>query len=322
MRTKLTFDPSVDVALLFQKIKQLEDEDPLLMVTSDLQSKEITIGYMGAIQLEVLKMLILERFGFDVDFESPQVVYKETLIGETVYGCGHFEPLRHYAEVHVTLEPIEAGSGIVFESVCHAEDLPINYVSQVKHSVLDGHLAGVLTGSELTDVRVTLVTGRAHVEHTAQGDFYEATIRAVRHGLEQGSCVLLEPLYRVVIAVPNGLVGRIMMDLSGMHGTHLMAESKGEFSLISGTVPIACFGDYATTLASLSSGKGRLRLQSAGFAPCHNQEEVVARKGYQRERDVHFSSSSVFCAKGKGYTVPWQEAQAHMHCPLGEKYKR
>ena len=316
MRSRMTFDAGVDLPALFQAVKILEEEDPSLQVMSDLHTREITIGIMGAIQLEVLTTLMQERFGFSVRFQEPQVIYRETIVGENVYGCGHFEPLRHYAEVHVTLEAGERGSGVTFVNACHADDLAASYVSQVKHCVMDKAHRGVLAGGELTDVKVTLVTGRGHVQHTSTGDFHEATVRAIRHALLQARNILLEPLYQVTVTVPGSLVGRVMTDLTAMHGFDIMAGNKGELAVIRGKVPVAAFRDYGTTLASLSSGQARLRLQAAGYAPCHNQEEVVEALGYDGERDLAFPSSSVFCRHGKGYTVPWQEAPSLMHCPL------
>ncbi len=314
MRSKMTFEAGVDIAALFQKVRILEEEDPFLKVSSDMKSREITIGIMGEIQLEVLRTLIQERFGFSVEFEAPQVIYQETIADHIVYGCGHFEPLRHYAEVHVTLEAQETGRGVTFVNACHADDLAMNYVSQVKHCVLDKPHRGLLTGSELTDVRVTLVTGRGHGQHTSTGDFHQATVRAIRHALEQATSILLEPIYQVTITVPNSLVGRVMTDLTSMQGIGITAENKGEMAIIRGRVPVANFRDYATTLASLSSGQGRLRVQPGGYAPCHNQEAVIEAIGYEKERDVDFPSSSVFCQNGKGYTVSWQEALSNMHC--------
>ena len=314
MRSKMTFAPVVDLATLFQKVRMLEEEDPFLKVSSDLKSREITIGIMGEIQLEVLKTLIQERFGFAVAFEDPQIIYQETIADGYVYGCGHFEPLRHYAEVHVILEAQKRGSGVTFVNACHTDDLAINHVSQVKHCILEKAHRGLLTGSELTDVRITLVTGRGHVQHTSTGDFHEATVRAIRHALEQAQSILLEPLYQVTITVPSGLVGRVMTDITAMHGIDVLAENKGELAIITGRVPVANFKDYAATLASLSSGQGRLKLQTGGYTTCHNQDEVIEAIGYEKERDLNFQSSSVFCRNGKGYAVSWQEASLYMHC--------
>lgn len=320
LRSRMVFAPTIDVPGLFQAVRQLEDEDPMLMLTTDLESRQITVGILGAVQLEVLKALMEERFGYQVDFEAPQVIYQETLMTPWVYGCGHFEPLRHYAEVHLTLEPLPLGSGVVFVDACHPEDLAVQYITQVRRCVTEMVHRGLLTGSALTDVRVTLITGRGHLQHTATGDFAQATLRAMRHGQEQAQMQLLEPLYQVRIRVPNSFVGRVMTDLTSLYGQEVMAETKGEHALITGRVPVATFGDYAITLASLTGGQGRLRLQTGGYAPCHNQEAVVAASEYDKDRDVAFPSGSVFCSKGKGYTVPWQEALEHMHCPIGEKY--
>lgn len=313
LKSRMTFAPTVNPKDLFQKIKLLEEEDPFLNVILDEKSRAITLGIMGTIQLEVLKTIILERFGFEIDFEEPTVIYRET-ISSTAVGYGHFEPLRHYAEVHLLIEPGESGSGVTFFNNCPAEHLSLGNQTSIRNSLLDKVHRGVLTGSDLTDIKVTLLTGRGHLEHTASGDFREASIRALRQGLEQVENVLLEPLYHVAITVANQLVGRVMTDLVAMHGTNLMATSKGDVALVEGSVPVATFKDYAAELASLSSGHGRLRLKAAGYAPCHNPDSVIEKIDYNRERDVDYPSSSVFCAKGKGYIVPWDQAKEHMHC--------
>lgn len=313
LKSRMTFAPTVNPKDLFQKMRLLEEEDPFLNVTLDEKSRAITLGIMGTIQLEVLKTVILERFGFEIDFEAPRVIYRET-IASTATGYGHFEPLRHYAEVHLLIEPGEPGSGVTFFNNCPAEHLSLGNQSSIRNSLLDKVHRGVLTGSDLTDIKVTLLTGRGHLEHTASGDFREASIRALRQGLEQVENVLLEPLYHVAIKVENQLVGRVMTDLVAMHGTNLMATSKGDVALVEGLVPVATFKDYAAELASLSSGHGRLRLKAAGYAPCHNPDSVIEKIDYNRERDVDYPSSSVFCAKGKGYIVPWDQAKEHMHC--------
>lgn len=321
LRSRLVYSPQVDVSTLFKCMKQLNEEDPFLDVSLTANTQDITVGIMGAIQLEVLKSVLKTRFGFDVDFSSPDVIYRESIEDRTVYGCGHFEPLRHYAEVHLELAPGTLGSGITFNNGCHPEDLSDEYISQVRHKLLETRLAGILTGATLTDLEVTLVTGRAHKEHTSPGDFGQATIRALRHGLEQARAILLEPLYQLTITVPSALVGRVIADLTALSGVELEVVSGGDTAKIHGFVPVATFGDYPAQLASLSGGQGRMRLKAGGYRPCHNTKAVIEKIGYQKARDTDFPSSSIFCSKGKGFTVPWEDALSHMHCPVGIKYK-
>ena len=309
-RTKLVFDSDQKPMDVFLDMKTLEDEDPSLRVVYS-SKKEITLGMMGVIQLEVLEELIPKRFGYSVHFEDPQILYQET-IDSCVLGCGHFEPLRHYAEVILKLEPGKRGSGIVFHNTCATEALTIGQQNLIRHHIFERTHRGLLTGSALTDLEITLVTGRAHQKHTEGGDFREATIRALRHGLEQAKNVILEPVYEVFIRVPFTEVGRVMTDMMVMHGT-AEAKQDGEDAIITGRVPVYTFANYALKLTSATGGRGRARVKVAGFEPCHNPEVVIEEIGYDKVTDVEYPSSSIFCSKGKGYTVSWEKAKAAMH---------
>lgn len=298
---------------LLAYFQQLNVEDPSLQVVWDELSQEIHVHVMGKIQLEVLAQIVQERFKVEVSFGAPTIIYKET-IAEEVVGYGHFEPLRHYAEVHLKMVPNSPGSGVTFDSVCHVNDLAISYQNLVKQYVLEKEHHGLLTGAGLTDVHVTLLTGRADQEHTSGGDFREATHRAIRQGLEQAENILLEPFYRVKIKVHLNEMGRILSDIQQAHGQFDAPETVGEQTIITGTVPVATFMDYSTTFASITNGRGMLRLQFSGYRPCHNREEVIAQMAYDKDADPLYTSTSIFCTKGKGYSVPWDEAEAAMHC--------
>ncbi|WP_330637241.1 hypothetical protein [Acidaminobacter sp. JC074] len=309
--TKLSFDPSLNPKDVYRDMKILEDEDPSLMVDYS-SKKEITLGIMGTIQLEILEEVIPERFGYQVNFLDPQIIYKETISSEVI-GCGHFEPLKHYAEVILKIEPGQAGQGISFESTCSTDHLTVGNQNLVRHHIFEKAHRGILTGSELTDVKVTLITGRAHNKHTSGGDFREATIRALRQGLEQAENILLEPIYEANIRVPFTDMGKILTDITASHGT---AETfqDGDDVIIIARVPVYTFKDYNNRLLSITSGKGRMSLKVIGYEPCHNTDQVIEDISYDKVTDDEYPSGSIFCSKGKGYTVPWQEAKDHMHC--------
>lgn len=309
-RTKLDFDTSLSRKDVYLDMKVLEDEDPSLQIGYS-SNQEITLGIMGAIQLEILEELIPERFGYRVSFEEPQILYKETIAGE-VLGCGHFEPLRHYAEVILKIRPGKRGTGISFFNECSLDHLTVGNQNLIRHHIFERTHRGILTGSELTDLEITLVTGRAHNKHTEGGDFREATIRALRQGLEQAKNVLLEPMYEAVVRVPFTEVGRVMTDITVMHGT-AEAEQAGDDAIITAKVPVFTFRDYHSKLMGLSGGRGRIKTKVIGYETCHNQEEVIDQIGYDKITDTEYPSSSIFCAKGKGYTVPWMEAKGQMH---------
>jgi len=309
--TKLSFDVSLNPKDVYRDMKILEDEDPSLMVNYS-SKKEITLGIMGTIQLEILEEVILERFGYNIEFLDPQIIYKET-IGSEVIGCGHFEPLKHYSEVILKLEPNVLGQGIVFENKCSTDHLTVGNQNLVKHHIFEKAHRGILTGSEITDVKVTLMTGRAHNKHTSGGDFREATIRALRQGLEQAENILLEPMYEAIIRIPFTDMGKVLTDITTAHGTAETSQ-EGDDIIITAKVPVYTFKDYNNRLLSITSGKGRMRLRVIGYEPCHNTDEIIEAIAYDKVTDEEYPSGSIFCSKGKGYTIPWQEAKDHMHC--------
>lgn len=313
LKSKVVIPPTIHIKDALKYFQLLDIEDPSLNVLWEERIQEIHIHVMGAIQLEILKQLILERFHFEVDFEEPQILYKET-IDSTVIGYGHFEPLKHYAEVHLKIEPAGRNSGITFDNVCHANDLSIGNQNLVKHHLLEKAHNGLLTGSPLTDLKVTLLTGRADNMHTSGGDFREATIRALRQGLEKAKNLLLEPYYQFRIKVDLDQMGKVLSDIQIAHGSFDSPKTEGDKAVLTGTVPVATFVNYAAELASFTQGKGVLNLVFGGYERCHNEEEVIRRIAYDKEADPEYSSSSIFCAKGKGYTVPWERAEEEMHC--------
>lgn len=313
LTSTVLFDRSIHAKEVLQFFNRLDAEDPSLRVIWDEHFGEIHVHVMGTIQLEVLKQVVQERFGIDISFGTPKILYKET-VNTSVIGYGHFEPLRHYAEVHVKIEPGERNRGIIFENDCHANDLAVGHQNLIRHHIFEREHHGLLTGSAITDVKITLLTGRAHHEHTSGGDFREATYRALRQGLEQAENVLLEPYYTFKIKVELDLMGRILSDIQQASGTFEPPETVGYQTVITGTVPVATFMDYSTTFASITGGKGALSLKFSGYDCCHNTEEVIEMIGYDKNADPEYTSTSIFCAKGKGYSVPWEEAKDAMHC--------
>ena len=313
LKSKVLFEPSVSVKEALRYFKMLDAEDPSLHVTWEETLQEIHIHVMGVIQLEVLKEVIQERFGLVVSFENPEILYKET-IETPVVGYGHFEPLGHYAEVHLRLEPGERNSGIIFENRCHADDLSIGHQNVVQQHLFESEHHGLVTGSPVTDVKVTLLTGRAHNKHTSGGDFREATYRALRQGLEQAANILLEPYYQYKIKVDINQMGRVLSDIQQAHGLIDSPKTEGDKAILTGMVPVATFMNYSSTLASLTQGKGTINLTFAGYDRCHNEQEVLDRIGYDKNADFLYTSSSIFCSKGQAYTVPWDEAEGNMHC--------
>ncbi len=313
LQSKVNFSPAIHPKEMLKVFKLLDAEDPSLHVTWDEHFQEIHILVMGVIQLEVLGQIVLERFGFTVSFEPPKILYKET-IAHSVMGYGHFEPLRHYAEVHLKIEPAPRGSGITLANECHADDLSTGHQNLILHHLQEREHHGILTGSSLTDVQITLMTGRGHNQHTSGGDFREAAYRALRQGLEKAENRLLEPMYRFKIKVDTEHMGKVLSDIQQAHGTFeapVMTEGK---TLINGSVPVASFMHYPTEFASFTHGKGMLSLLSDGYDFCHNEEEIIEQIGYKKDADPEYTSTSIFCAKGQGYKVPWQEAEDAMHC--------
>ncbi|MBQ0138528.1 MAG: TetM/TetW/TetO/TetS family tetracycline resistance ribosomal protection protein [Kurthia sp.] len=314
LRAKVISHTDIHPKEMLAFFRLLEAEDPALGIEWQEEAQEITLKIMGKIQLEVIRQVFEERFSHEISFAHPTIIYKET-IGSKVNGYGHFEPLKHYAEVHLRMEPAERGTGIHYESICHANDLTLGNQRAVGQIVQEGGHHGLLTGSEVTDVKITLLTGRAHQKHTEGGDFREATLRALRQGLEQVENILLEPYNRFVLKADIELLGRMMNDLTLMHAQVADPEISGDFAILKGQAPVALLMDYPSQFAAYTNGKGSIQLRFAGYDLCHNTEEVVEQLAYRKDADPEYSSNSVFCAKGKGYTVPWQEAKQAMHCP-------
>ena len=302
-------------AVLLEKLRILEDEEPMLGVAWDAAHSAVTVQVMGTVQTEVLTQLMENRFGMKVRFLPPLVLYKET-IARPVVGCGHYEPLRHYAETHLLMTPGKRGSGIDFDSRCHVDDLTINYQALIRSHVFERVHKGVLTGSPLTDIHFSLLSGRAHLKHTEGGDFREATYRAIRQGLMKAECVLLVPFYRFVFTVPSDCLGRAMTDITSMCGTYDAPEHLGDEVRIAGRGPVRTFMDYPTTLRAYTHGKGSVQLQPDGYDLCHNSDEVIAEIGYDCGADTQNSPGSVFCSHGAGFLVNWDEADSWMHLPV------
>ena len=299
-----------------QKLRQLEEEDPQLHLVWNERLGELHVQLMGEVQLEILQRLIAERFGMEVSFGQGGIVYRETIAG-AVEGVGHYEPLRHYAEVHLLMEPLPRGSGLVLTSACPQDMLDINWQRLVLTHLAERSHPGVLTGSPITDMKITLVAGRAHLKHTEGGDFRQATYRAVRQGLMEAESILLEPWYNFRLEVPAEQVGRALSDLQRMHGRVEPPETAGDMAVLTGSAPVEQLRDYGREVAAYTRGRGRLSCTSGGYAPCHNQDEVVAAMGYDPERDVENPPGSVFCAHGAGYNVKWDEVKAHAHVDTG-----
>lgn len=313
LKSKVVFDSSIHVKEMLHCFNLLDTEDPSLRVIWDEHFQEIHVHVMGMIQLEVLEQIVKERFSYSISFDKPKILYKET-IANVVTGYGHFEPLRHYAEVHLQIEPGRRNSGITFENICHADDLSVGNQNLIHHHLFERNHHGLLTGSTLTDVKITLLTGRGHNEHTLGGDFREATYRALRQGLEQAENQLLEPYYKFKIKIDIDHIGRVLSDIQQAYGTFESPEAIGNQTVIKGCVPVATFMNYSQTFASITNGKGALSLQFGGYDLCHNSEQVIKELGYDKDADPKYTSTSIFCTKGKGYGVPWQEAKAAMHC--------
>lgn len=311
---KVDLTDGTDPHTALAKLKILENEDPQLNVVWNSRLAEIQIQLMGEIQLEVLKSIIFERFGMTVEFSTGNIIYKET-IENTVEGVGHFEPLKHYAEVHLLIKPLKRGSGIIINSRCKEDLLDRNWQRLILTHLHEKTHLGVLTGSPITDVEITLVSGRAHAKHTEGGDFRQATYRAVRQGLRSAKSVLLEPVYEFTLEVPNENIGRAMSDIQRMNGTFLSPESRGDVTVLSGTCPVSEMGSYTKEVMQYTHGKGKLACILKGYEPCHNAEEVIESIGYDCDADLENPCGSVFCSHGAGYNVPWNEVAQHMHLP-------
>ena len=313
-RIGLPTEVNVHQALL--QLRQLEEEEPLLHIVWNETLGEIYAQVMGEVQIEILKSLIKERFGMAVTFDEGNIVYKETIL-EPVEGVGHFEPLRHYAEVHLLLEPGETGSGLTFTTDCSEDVLDRNWQRLILTHLEEREHKGVLIGAPITDMKITLLTGRAHIKHTEGGDFRQATYRAVRQGLRKAKSQLLEPYYEFRLEVPSEQVGRSMTDIQKMLGEFDPPKTEGEMTVLTGSAPVVTMRDYQKEVISYTSGRGRLSCTLKGYYPCHNQEEVVEAVGYDPEADLENPTGSVFCAHGAGFVVNWDQVEDYMHVESG-----
>lgn len=312
MRYRVALPPDCDSRTLLPQLRQLEEEDPQLRFTS--HGGEIHVSLMGRIQAEILKSLVSERFGVEIELDRGRVLHKET-IDAPVEGVGHYEPLRHYAEVHLLLEPLPQGSGLVLATRCPEDDLDRSWQRLIMTHLQEKTHLGVLTGSPVTDMKITLMSGRAHIKHTEGGDFRQATYRAVRQGLMQARSRLLEPYYAFRLEVPPEQLGRAISDVRLRGGSFDAPEEAGDMTLLRGRVPVTEFDDYAQEVASYTGGRGRLSLEPAGYGPCHNSDAVIAAADYDPEADLENTPDSVFCAHGGGFPVKWNRVAEYMHLP-------
>lgn len=312
MTYQVILPEQVPAATAFSQLKQLSEELPELQISWADATQEIRIKLMGRVQTDVFASLVKERFGYVIEFGPGRVLYKET-ITDTVEGIGHFEPLKHYAEVHLRLEPGEPGSGLIFDTNCREEILAKNWQRLIMTHLSEREHPGVLTGSPITDMKITLISGRAHTKHTEGGDFRQATYRALRQGLKKASCKLLEPYYQFRLSVPTAQIGRIMTDLQNMHASFDAPLSDDEYSTLSGHAPAVSLNDYPETLASFSAGRGQISLSFCGYGDCHNADTVIEQTNYDSEMDLANPTGSVFCAHGAGFVVPWNEVERYMH---------
>ncbi len=312
MQYQLLFDEKVDPIMMLEKMRELSEEDPQLHVSYNALDKKIHLQLMGEVQIEVLKRIIEQRTGVSVELSQGNVIYKETII-DKVEGVGHFEPLRHYAEVHLKMEPLSPGNGLQFASDCPEDELAKNWQRLILTHLEEKEHLGVLTGSPITDMKITLIAGRAHQKHTEGGDFRQATYRAVRHGLKMAHSVVLEPYYRFKLEIPNEFLSRAMFDLERMAASFEITESENELSKISGQAAVSKMQNYQAEVVSYTKGRGRLLCALDGYFPCDDQEEVIRKIGYDSERDLDNPTGSVFCSHGAGFTVDWNHVQDYMH---------
>ena len=319
MTYRVELPKGCDPMVALPKLRLLEEEDPQLHIL--WEGGNIHVQIMGKVQLEIFRDLVAQRFGLEISFDTGRIFYKET-IENTVEGVGHFEPLRHYAEVHLLLEPLPRGSGLVFDSVCSTDVLDAPYQSLIMGHLSEKQHKGVLTGAPITDMKLTLLVGKAHLKHTEGGDMRQATYRAVRQGLMQAKSVLLEPWYDFVLTVPTAAVGRAITDIRAMGGDFDSPESVGNSSILKGRLPAAELGDYADVVASYTQGQGRLQIALRGYDICHNPEAVVKAAGYDPVADLENTPDSVFCAHGAGFNVRWDEVKNYMHLESGLKEEK
>lgn len=309
---KVSYPEDKDAVVVLRDIRQLEEEEPELHVEFAQETREIFVKVMGQVQLQVLTQIIKDRFGYLISFGMGRIIYKETL-AEPVMGVGHFEPLRHYAEVHLLMEPMEPGSGMQFDTICSEDVLDKNWQRLILTHLEEKEYRGVLTGAPITDMKITVTAGRAHQKHTEGGDFRQATYRAVRQGLMMGECRLLEPVYAFRLEIPTEMTGRAMNDITRMHGRFAQPEIEGEMSILTGTAPVATMQEYQQDVTAYTRGQGKLSCTLQGYEPCHNEDEVLAASTYDPELDMANPTSSVFCAHGAGYIVDWYDVYDMMH---------
>lgn len=309
---KVSYPGDKDAVVVLRDIRQLEEEEPELHVEFAQETGEIFVKVMGQVQLQVLTQIIKDRFGYLISFGMGRIIYKETL-AEPVMGVGHFEPLRHYAEVHLLMEPLEPGSGMQFDTICSEDVLDKNWQRLILTHLEEKEYRGVLTGAPITDMKITVTAGRAHQKHTEGGDFRQATYRAVRQGLMMGECRLLEPVYAFRLEIPTEMTGRAMNDITRMHGRFAQPEIEGEMSILTGTAPVATMQEYQQDVTAYTRGQGKLSCTLQGYEPCHNEDEVLAASTYDPELDMVNPASSVFCAHGAGYIVDWYDVYDMMH---------
>lgn len=309
---KVSYPGDKDAVVVLRDIRQLEEEEPELHVEFAQETGEIFVKVMGQVQLQVLTQIIKDRFGYLISFGMGRIIYKETL-AEPVMGVGHFEPLRHYAEVHLLMEPLEPGSGMQFDTICSEDVLDKNWQRLILTHLEEKEYRGVLTGAPITDMKITVTAGRAHQKHTEGGDFRQATYRAVRQGLMMGECRLLEPVYAFRLEIPTEMTGRAMNDITRMHGRFAQPEIEGEMSILTGTAPVATMQEYQQDVTAYTRGQGKLSCTLQRYEPCHNEDEVLAASTYDPELDMVNPASSVFCAHGAGYIVDWYDVYDMMH---------
>ena len=313
LKSKVIFDNSLNVREVLEYFNILNDEEPALNVVWDEVLKEIHIHVMGKIQLEILKSIVKNRFYLDVEFGRCEILYKETIESETI-GYGHFEPLGHYAEVHLKITPNNRNSGISFESIAHVDNLSIGHQNLVKTHIFEKEHKGILGGYPLTDVNITLLTGRAHNKHTSGGDFREATFRALRQGLENTKNILLEPYYKFTIEIGTDYVGRVMSDISKMSGEFEPPIINENMTTIIGRGPVSKFMDYQLDIISFSKGTGSISYIFDGYDICHNTDDILEKRNYDKDSDIEYTSNSIFCSKGQAYVVKGYKAKEYMHC--------
>lgn len=313
---RIALPPACDLSIYFPKLKELEEEEPSLHLCWNEDLRQIEARLMGDIQIDLLKRMIMERFSISCEFDTGKILYKEKIAGKTL-GVGHFEPLRHYAEVQLLMEPQPKGTGLVFDTRLPENSLDTNWQRLILSHLYEKKHRGVLIGAALTDTKITLVAGKAHLKHTEGGDFREATLRAVRHGLMKAGCVLLEPYYQFRLEVPSAAVGRAMSDLGARFAEFEVESTTDEFTVIRGRAPVSELHDYTREVIAYTRGKGRLACTPDGYEPCHNQEQIVASVRYNPEADAENTPHSVFCAHGGGFIVPWNEVDQYKHLDAG-----